>query len=932
MLLIVVVQISFATITVDSVSTVSSTCSNNGSATVFARRIPSGFLLYAIVAGPVTSPLQNSNTFSSLYPGNYTARVYDTNFDSTETQFQVGGNYQLPNFSVVSVDPTCPGFNDGSAIAIVDTTFGLQPYTFQLISPSTGAMQTSNYFQGLTDNTYQIRMTDACGNYQTRTAVLLNSGTGLVAWQSPLFPSVTKIGCDTMEMTTYCYLYKEKGNLPLTLTLNTSSGTITKTVYAIVVDTINYNPGYYKVVDTIPNIDYGAYLQVTLTDVCGQSVASYFNQIAPFEWELIYQPVTVNCVATFTAYLQLQAPPNYPYFYTTAYPPTAFTLVDLSTNTIVDSMNTGFAYTGLQLHAETPGQLYHLTVTGGCGEVWELDIVWPTSGSPIVNIYPSYGCLDSTMSLQFQCIGFQSAVTVHILSGPDIVQSTKPRFAYRDTIMYPRVFMGLYLPNSLTIKDCTYGNYTFEVTDSCGNVVQGSFYVDISMLSHLSYFWYVKPSCLNNNTVYYNFAEGTNIAVFASITNLATNAVVYPPFIQGYDSISAFTIGQYALQIDYAIHNGSGIAYDGSLVNNPRSCWTLYDTLTISPYSNNSFLTNNTIFCSGTNYVELIPDTSRGVPPYKFAIISGPQTFQLQDSGVFQIQQFGNYVISMEDICGNNYTQQISITSDSFPPIVKSGFICEGNYASLTAISSAYFTYIWHYPNGTTVMGDSISFNPFTAADTGWYQVQKIVNINGCNDTLLSSYYLSGGDSVLQSFSICIGDSVKVGSNIYHFPGIYRDTLSTVFGCDSILITAINYALLSVDSNALSICNGDSVSVGNNFYSVSGIYSDTITLAGGCKKLIVTQLSVTSIVDSVSASICAGDSFMVGSIVHQQPGIFNDTLISVSGCDSVVVATVSLTQLVIDSNALSICNGDSVSVGNNFYSVSGIYSDTITLA
>ena len=98
---------SHAAITVDSVRVTSSTCPNNGTATIYAHSSSgTASLLYNVVSGPTLYPLQNSNVFISLYPGNYTARVHDVNsFDSVSVNFTITGSYQNP---VVSATASAP--------------------------------------------------------------------------------------------------------------------------------------------------------------------------------------------------------------------------------------------------------------------------------------------------------------------------------------------------------------------------------------------------------------------------------------------------------------------------------------------------------------------------------------------------------------------------------------------------------------------------------------------------------------------------------------------------------------------------------------------------------------------------------------------------------------------------------------------------------
>src|ERR1700744_3183802 len=71
-----ITESSFAQLQIDSVKTTNSTCPNNGSISIYAKG-GAAPLLYSIVAGPLMQPLQTSNIFNALPPGNYTVKVTD---------------------------------------------------------------------------------------------------------------------------------------------------------------------------------------------------------------------------------------------------------------------------------------------------------------------------------------------------------------------------------------------------------------------------------------------------------------------------------------------------------------------------------------------------------------------------------------------------------------------------------------------------------------------------------------------------------------------------------------------------------------------------------------------------------------------------------------------------------------------------------------
>ncbi len=81
--------------------------------------------------------------------------------------------------------------------------------------------------------------------------------------------------------------------------------------------------------------------------------------------------------------------------------------------------------------------------------------------------------------------------------------------------------------------------------------------------------------------------------------------------------------------------------------------------------------------------------------------------------------------------------------------------------------------------------------------------------------------------------------------------------------------------------------------VGTSTYSVSGVFSDVLIGAGflGCDSTVTTDLTVMpAVVNSQTVTVCAGESVTVGTSTHSTSGIFSDVLIGAGfmGCDSTV--------------------------------------------
>jgi choice-of-anchor B domain-containing protein len=208
---------------------------------------------------------------------------------------------------------------------------------------------------------------------------------------------------------------------------------------------------------------------------------------------------------------------------------------------------------------------------------------------------------------------------------------------------------------------------------------------------------------------------------------------------------------------------------------------------------------------------------------------------------------------------------------------------------------------------------------------------------SGCTDPLACNYDASAtiNDSSCvypiiwqQSFSICNGDSIIVGNSTYNSIGNYIDTLAALNGCDSIVYTNISITPPSVWQWGTAICDGDSVVVGTSVYNTIGNYTDTLTALNGCDSIVYTNISMLPpVIWQQAFSICDGDSILVGSNVYNTAGNYTDTLNTVNGCDSIVYTNISMDYNTSSYDTLSVTS--SIVWNGSTLSVSGDYSATL---
>ena len=194
------------------------------------------------------------------------------------------------------------------------------------------------------------------------------------------------------------------------------------------------------------------------------------------------------------------------------------------------------------------------------------------------------------------------------------------------------------------------------------------------------------------------------------------------------------------------------------------------------------------------------------------------------------------------------------------------------------------------------VWQDNSTGNSLITSNSGSYWLQASnscgVSIDSINLTLTPAITAS------LNIEICSGQSYILPSGItVNTAGTYFDTLTTVSGCDSVIIVNLNYYddVFNPMIPEMGLCANDSIS-----FSIAGDF-DQITWSNG-------QIG--------------------NSVVIYQPGNYQVNVLDVNGCSasaSFIVTELSLPSISIELSDSSICKGDCVKLsllGTNLNDVS----------
>ena len=908
-----------AQIQVNNITATPSTCPNNGTITIHAITSAPP-LLYSITAGPVIQPVQTNSIFTSLPPGSYTIDVSDGGGNHSLQAVTITGNYLSTDFTIAKQSPYCAGASDGKLTGSLVPGTGLAPFSWQLIAPSpiTTPLQSSPLFENLPAGNYAMRVTDACNNLRTIAVTLSDPNTSYMIGEL----TAEKVGCDSM-LIRYVVLVNEL-RMPFSFSYLTSNGTFVPTSGTSIDTSLVHLNHVVFIEQLIPGLTYGDNIQAFITDECGNTTTSTVLTTYPF---FFYPKFNFNQCGSEVLLILENAPDAYSPYHTHLNHPITYTLTETSGNTTVTSGTApGYPYTsGISINTPlAAGSTYHIVMTDGCGNIFEHDYTMPAQAPP--QILPgdliSSACIDSVAgTYRIVTSNFTNPVLT-ILSGPSTLGSTKPGFEYTDTYSYPDTIDGGTGNNfSFFISNLAVGTYRYKVTDECGNELFDSLTIHPWQVTSLERMSSYKKGCPGQNTIYSWITNGR-----VRITDLTSHTEIkvreYPGYggIYNRDSVMNVPSGPYEVSYEFLM-DGQG----EKLNDTDIPCWIVKDTLWIPPYVFPDIATSNSILCNNNLHMVLLPDSSKGVAPYEYEVIAGPQLFPLQNSNTFQVSIPGIYTVRIYDACGNASARQVTVDTISFLP-PQTVIAC--NNTSIIFPTSPYYTYLWTGPGNHVFTGDSLILHPVTPADTGTYHIAKIIHINGCTDTLYASYHVTLNNHFSQTISFCAGTVITVGPNIYTQPGIYHDTLTTLQGCDSTIVTSLLILPVSIDTNSVTICRGQSHQVGTNTYTDPGIYTDSVQNASGCYDYIITELSVSGGAFVQNSTICSNDSLLLGNIYYRLAGTYTDTLTTLSGCDSIVTLHLSILPLTTNTLNQQICQGQNFIFAGNTYTQTGTYSHT----
>lgn len=224
--------------------------------------------------------------------------------------------------------------------------------------------------------------------------------------------------------------------------------------------------------------------------------------------------------------------------------------------------------------------------------------------------------------------------------------------------------------------------------------------------------------------------------------------------------------------------------------------------------------------------------------------------------------------------------------------------------------------------------GDTFFLGDQALTTTGTYS-QILRAATGCDSMLELSLTVYDSYNLTLQQTICQGDTIMLGDQELTESGQYSAMLQSVNGCDSLVTINLDVAPAYNDTMAVSICDNETFIFDGQFINNPGLYTGEFTSVDGCDSIVTIDVTILPIFSSQEeVTICEGDTYTFGTRELSRAGEYSETFQSVSGCDSLVFLELSVTPRTGSGATVTICEGESYMFGDRELTEAGVYQET----
>ncbi|HOU82052.1 MAG TPA: T9SS type A sorting domain-containing protein [Bacteroidales bacterium] len=171
---------------------------------------------------------------------------------------------------------------------------------------------------------------------------------------------------------------------------------------------------------------------------------------------------------------------------------------------------------------------------------------------------------------------------------------------------------------------------------------------------------------------------------------------------------------------------------------------------------------------------------------------------------------------------------------------------CDSTVISFTDNSIDGDVYLWDFADGTT---DTLANPTHTFYNSGVHSVILTITDTTtlADSTKQMDILITGHTANLFAVTSCDSYTSPSGNYTYTTSGVYYDTITNHWGCDSLLTIDLNITYSFFSEENINICQGETYTWHGQTLNTAGTYYDSLTTVNGCDSIYKLSLNVNSL-------------------------------------------------------------------------------------
>ena len=228
--------------------------------------------------------------------------------------------------------------------------------------------------------------------------------------------------------------------------------------------------------------------------------------------------------------------------------------------------------------------------------------------------------------------------------------------------------------------------------------------------------------------------------------------------------------------------------------------------------------------------------------------------------------------------------------------------------------------------------GESYVWECDTYDETGNY-TKTLTTIHGC-DSIVTLHLIvhEPYDITDEPVVMCDGEPFVWNDSTYEESGIYTQTLTSIYGCDSVVTREVTiHPAIEPTHFTIEICEGEEYEWESETFDESGDYPKTLIASTSCDSLVTLHLIVHPTYPALEEThaICEGTYYDWNGERYSEAGDYVFESQTQFGCDSIVTLHLSLLPRYEREIIDTVIYGDTLTIGEHHYTKKGVYIDTL---